>query len=185
MISGVGQAVPGTLLAVTLLVAGCGAPPEPPDQPDAPPAALAGDSSIDTIRDVVSAPVPEVADGPSDVFAARDTLEAYYAAIGAGRYPEAYRFWSHGGEASGQTEEEFAAGYAETTSVGVTIGAGTIEGAVGSRYAEFPVEIRATTSNGTDQHFVGSYVLRRSVVDGATAEQQAWRIYSADVELLP
>jgi hypothetical protein len=56
-----------------------------------------------------------------------------------------------------------------------------MEGAAGSRYITIPVTIRAKLKNGKEQNFAGEYVLRRSVVDGATAEQRAWRIYSANI----
>ena len=56
-----------------------------------------------------------------------------------------------------------------------------IEGAAGSRYVEIPVRIAATLRDGSRESFSGHYVLRRSVVDGATAEQRAWRIYSAAI----
>ncbi len=42
----------------------------------------------------------------------------------------------------------------------------------------------ATTKDGHVQHFEGHYVLRRSVVDGASAEQRAWHIHSADINKL-
>jgi hypothetical protein len=44
-----------------------------------------------------------------------------------------------------------------------------------------PVVIYAVTNRGDEQRFDGRYVLRRSVVDGASAEQRRWHIYSADV----
>jgi hypothetical protein len=56
-----------------------------------------------------------------------------------------------------------------------------VEGAAGSRYVEIPVEITATLTDGTVQHFTGTFTLRRSVVPGATADQLAWSIYSAEV----
>ena len=40
-------------------------------------------------------------------------------------------------------------------------------------------------SDGRQQNYRGKYVLRRSMVDGATAEQRVWRIYSADIEKAP
>ena len=53
--------------------------------------------------------------------------------------------------------------------------------AAGSRYVEIPVRITAVATDGGRRAFSGSYTLRRSVVDGATAEQRAWRIYSASI----
>ncbi|HTK39058.1 MAG TPA: hypothetical protein VL325_11245, partial [Pyrinomonadaceae bacterium] len=70
----------------------------------------------------------------------------------------------------------------QTRSTSVDIGEpGEIEGAAGSRYITFPVTVHAVTIDGKEQNFKGEYVLRRSVVDGATAEQRGWRIYSAKI----
>ena len=62
----------------------------------------------------------------------------------------------------------------------VTIGDSTrIEGAAGSEYATIPVTVDAETSRGERQHFVGTYTLRRVMVDGAPAEDRRWHIESA------
>lgn len=120
--------------------------------------------------------------GMLDARGAKALVRGYYAAIQAGEYEKAYRLWSGEGEASGKSLEEFRKGFADTKSVEVTIGKPSeIEGAAGSRYITIPVEIHAVTQSGAPQHFNGEYVLRRSVVDGATEEQRAWRIYSAKV----
>jgi hypothetical protein len=118
----------------------------------------------------------------ADVEAAADIIRQYYAAIDARTYRRAYEFWSGKGDASKKTFEEFRNGFAQTKSVRVDIGEpGDMEGAAGSRYITFPVTIHAVTKDGKEQNFKGEYVLRRSVVDGATAEQRAWRIYSAKI----
>jgi hypothetical protein len=44
-----------------------------------------------------------------------------------------------------------------------------------------PLLIKARTKDGKEQNFWGQYVLRRSMVDGATPEQRSWRIYSAEI----
>jgi hypothetical protein len=46
---------------------------------------------------------------------------------------------------------------------------------------EIPVAVRATLRGNVEQCFRGRYVLRRSVVDGATVEQRSWRIASAEL----
>jgi hypothetical protein len=118
--------------------------------------------------------------------AARDTsapeavLRQYYAAINAGDYRQAYTMWANAGEASNQTYEQFAAGFADTRSVQLAIGTpGRVEGAAGSRYVEIPVTVNAMTNSGERQQFEGVYVLRRSVVDGASSEQRRWHLYRA------
>lgn len=106
----------------------------------------------------------------------------YYAAISAGDFARAHALWSDGGRASGQTLAQFAAGFAQTASVQARTGQpGQVEGAAGSRFIEVPVAVRATQRDGSLRDFTGSYVLRRAVVDGASAEQRAWRIASAEL----
>jgi hypothetical protein len=114
-----------------------------------------------------------------------DAVQQYYAAIEARDYATAYTLWADGGRASGQSPEQFAAGFAETAQVVVTPDApARLEGAVGSRYIEVPVAVEATSRDGRVRRFVGAYTLRRSVVDGASEEQRAWRIASADLREL-
>ena len=111
------------------------------------------------------------------------TVRRYYSAINSRAYGDAYRLWSQSGKASGKSEPDFAAGFAKTESVNISIGDSvSIEGAAGSQYATVPVVIDATLTDGKHQHFVGTYTLRRSMVDGATPEQRRWRIYSATVK---
>lgn len=116
---------------------------------------------------------------PADAVA---VIDAYYAAIAANQYPRAYALWSGGGQASGQSAQQFAGGFADTASVSVDIGTpGRIDAAAGSRYVEIPVAVTATRRDGSVHHYAGAYTLRRAVVDGATADQRAWRIGSADL----
>jgi hypothetical protein len=109
-----------------------------------------------------------------------DVLRNYYAAINAGDYRRAYALWENDGASSNQTYEEFVAGFADTRSTQVDVGTpGRVEGAAGSQYVEIPVTIRAATTSGENQRHEGAYVLRRSVVDGASPEQRRWHIYRA------
>lgn len=109
-------------------------------------------------------------------------IRDYYAAINRRDYAAAHALWSDGGRASGQSAEQFAGGFADTTGVSIEILApGQIDAAAGSRYIEVPVALTATHADGRQQRFVGAYTLRRSVVDGATADQRAWRIGTADL----
>jgi len=106
----------------------------------------------------------------------------YYAAINNGSFGRAYALWSDGGRATGQSPQQFADGFANTTGVSVEImEPGRIDAAAGSRFVEVPLAITATHRDGSQRKYVGAYVLRRAVVDGATAEQRAWRITSADI----
>lgn len=115
--------------------------------------------------------------------AAVAVLGDYYDAIADHDYARAYTHWADGGAASDQSFEAFRRGYAQTASVEVEIGEpGRIDPAAGSRYVQIPIEIRATTTEGTVQCFRGSYTLVRAVVTGASAEQRRWHLYWADVE---
>lgn len=114
-----------------------------------------------------------------------EAIQHYYEAIRSKDFASAYALWSDGGRASGQTPEQFAAGFADTADVLVTLDApARLEGAMGSRYIEVPVSVEATARDGKVRRFVGAYTLRRSVVDGATPDQRAWRIASADLREL-
>jgi hypothetical protein len=118
----------------------------------------------------------------ADSTGALAVVRGYYRAIAERRFSDAYRLWASEGAASGKTIERFEAGFANTVAVDVEVGApGPIGAAAGSRYIEVPVRIHARLRDGTRQEFTGTYTLRRSVVDGATADQRAWRIYSAAV----
>ena len=119
---------------------------------------------------------------PSDSTAI-DVIRHYYSAINAGAYGEAYALWSESGESSGKSEADFAAGFAKTASARVTIGDSVrLEGAAGSQFATVPVTVDATLRDGERQHFIGTYTLRRAMVDGATPEQRKWRIFSAKLK---
>lgn len=147
-----------------------------------------GQRSAETPRaDSASIAVKSAHGEKYDIVAADSTpaavLGRYYAAINARRYEDAYKLWSQSGKASGKTEAEFEGGFARTEGVSFTLGDSVrTEGAAGSQFATIPVTVDATLRDGTHQHFAGTYTLRRSMVDGATAEQRAWRIYSANLE---
>ena len=116
---------------------------------------------------------------PEDAVA---VIRDYYGAINSGDFSRAYVLWSDEGNASGQSPQQFAAGFADTTGISVDIQPpGNVGAAAGSRYVEVPVAIVATQRDGSQRRYVGAYTLRRAVVDGATPEQRAWRIGSADI----
>lgn len=171
-------------------------PPRPPAS-DLPPEVaidgegnpIDGDGRVDddslpplpgTSPEMPAEPMPPAAGpGPDEAVA---VVRAYYEAINAGSFDRAHALWAGGGEASGQSPQQFAAGFDDTSKVAVEFMApGRIDAAAGSRYIEVPVALRATHDDGSVQHYVGAYTLRRAVVDGATDEQRAWRIASADL----
>jgi len=125
----------------------------------------------------VADPSPPEEPTPQDAVA---VVRDYYAAIDDHNYAHAWVLWSDSGRASGQTPPQFADGFANTTGVAVQADApGRVDGAAGSRYIQVPVAIDATQRDGSVRKYAGVYTLRRAVVDGATADQRAWRIASA------
>lgn len=125
-----------------------------------------------------SAPLPTTPAATGEQAAA--VVQTYYAAIGSRDYRRAYALWSDGGRASGQSPEQFAAGFADTRSVEVQVGAsGAPDGAAGSQYVRVPVSVVATQADGSTRRFAGQYTLRRAMADGAGS--QAWRIASAEL----
>ena len=160
-------------LVAGTLVAACAGDDSAPAPDAAADTTVAADSSVDAPAEITA---------PDDAAAAIETLRRYYAAIEAKQYSDADALWRDDGTASGQSLDEFSAGFAETARVTIEPGTpGRIEGAAGSRFIDIPVAITATTTNGATQRFIGSYMLQRSVVDGATAAQRTWRIYSASI----
>ena len=168
VMSSAGRGSRTVALAALVLACGC--------QRSGPPASQSG---------VGPAPAPSESAAPADSNSAEgaaNIVRAYYRDINERRYEHAYRLWASEGAASGKRLDAFRDGFRNTASVGVELGTpGPIGAAAGSRYVEIPVRITAVATDGGRQVFSGSYRLRRSVVDGATAEQRAWRIYSANV----
>lgn len=163
-----------------------GMPARPGPGPVGPPVAEAPDVPVDedgnplvpdsTESDMTTAGEPT----PEDAVA---VVRDYYGAINSGDFGRAYALWSDGGRASGQSPQQFAAGFADTTGVSVEMQAPrNVDAAAGSRFIEIPVTITATLRDGSQRRFAGAYTLRRAVVDGATPEQRQWRIASANLQ---
>ncbi|QIL20066.1 hypothetical protein [Thermomonas sp. HDW16] len=124
-------------------------------------------------------------DQADDAQQAMSVLRNYYAAINARDLATAYALWGDGGRASGQTPQQFAAGFSATSGVSMELGTpGRIEGAAGSRYIEIPLTLETRQADGSLRRYAGTYTLRRSVVDGATPAQQSWHIASADLRAI-
>jgi hypothetical protein len=124
-------------------------------------------------------PLPPGEPTPQDAAA---VVRDYYASIDAHDYAHAFVLWSDGGRSSGKTAQQFADGFADTANVSVQVDPpGRIDAAAGSRYIKVPVTITASQRDGSAKRYVGTYTLRRAVVDGATTEQRAWRIASAEL----
>jgi|GEM_PF-476836 len=120
-------------------------------------------------------------DGEQTAEDAVAVVEAYFALLDAGEYADAYDLWRHAPD--GQTVQEFTDGYVDTASVAVDVGEpGRIDPGAGQRYIPVPVVVTATLDDGTLQVFEGEIVLHHTAdIPGATDEQRAWRLYSADL----
>jgi hypothetical protein len=132
-----------------------------------------------------AAPVPaspqNTAQPSDDAQAAVTIVHDYYRAISAHDFERAYHYWDGDGP-PGQTLAAFTAGFADTASVEATTEKPSrIEPAMGSRYIEVPTAIAATTKDGHTRQFVGTYTLRRTVVDGAPASARTWHLYRASM----
>jgi hypothetical protein len=109
-------------------------------------------------------------------------LRRYFAAIQRKDYKTAWDLWEDRGAESRPTLEQFAAGFTRTQRLRPLIGDSVkLEGAAGSQFATVPVVIDAVLDEGEEQHYVGSYTLRRAMVDGATVEQRQWHLFSAEM----
>ncbi len=127
-------------------------------------------------------PLPQSSTDEPSAQDAVAVVREYYSAINARQYARAYSLWSDGGRSSGQAPQQFADSLADTDGVSVQIDTpGRIDAAAGSRYIEVPVSVSTTRRDGSVQHYVGVFTLRRAVVDGASPEQRAWQIHSADL----
>ena len=116
--------------------------------------------------------------------AARQVVEDYYKAIDDAHYRAAYQLWGGAGSASGKTYAKFRQGYAQTAHSRVVTGAPVNgDAAMGSVFVDIPVDVYAILKNGRQQHFSGTYTLRRvNDIDGATQEQLHWHITSATLK---
>jgi len=160
-----------------------GSPPPPPPQEQLAPEGSFGLPPLEENPEagLVAAGATQPAPVPSTQEDPRDVLRGYYAAINARDFANAQAAWSDGPGAE-QTPAQFAATFAATTAVELTVGEPRpTEGAAGSVYVEVPVTVTSTRADGSVQHQAGRYTLRRSQADGATATQRGWRIAAVDL----
>ncbi len=116
---------------------------------------------------------------PADAIA---VLRQYFSALATRDFARAHGLWSDEGRASGQTLDQFSASFALAKSIDAQVGEpGAVDAAAGSRFIEIPVVLRTTQADGSVRTQAGRIVLRRTVVDGASAAQRAWRISSMDL----
>jgi len=131
-------------------------------------------------------PISEGKFTPDSAQGAANVVQIYYASIEGGKYAAARALWGSNGTDSKQSPAAFAAGFAKYKEYHANIGGpGEIEGAAGSRYVSVPVQVYARLKDGRPDYQTGEIVLRRTEVDGATAEQRKWHIYSIDLKPAP
>src|SRR3569623_1791377 len=81
----------------------------------------------------------------------------------------------------------FAASFAKFSEYHANIGApGRVDAGAGQRYVTVPVQVYARRKTGAPAYWRGQVVLHRTAdIDGATAEDKAWRIKSIDLKPAP
>jgi hypothetical protein len=121
-----------------------------------------------------------IAEGPIDPKSAQgagQVLQRYFALLEAGKADEAEELWS-----GGDTPADFNARLDQYSEVHASIGGpGNMEGAAGSSYVDYPVQLYGRLRNGKEFNARGTMTLRRvNDVPGSTEEQRKWHIYRAD-----
>lgn len=82
--------------------------------------------------------------------------------------------------------DTFASAFAKYASYHTTIGIpGAVEAGAGQRYVTIPVKAFGTLRNGETFVLEGPVTLHRAAdIDGATAAQRSWRIYTTELRPL-
>lgn len=190
-------------VALALLLAGCGGvgddavvnqsaeadlvatPPEP--APATPATTAPPGEGIPGVSAPVPAPVPTGTAAEPGADAAVQVLRDYFAAIGERRYGDAWRLWGGGGQASGMSQAAFTQSFAKYADYRAVVGTpGRIDAGAGQRYIQIPVRVTGKLRDGTPVAMAGPVTLHRSGdIDGATAEQRAWRISDSGLKPRP
>lgn len=112
--------------------------------------------------------------------AAADVVRRYVAAIGAGRYREAWALWGDAGKRSGLTADEFAATFAPYASFAADVGM-PFGGDAGARqrFVTVPVRVTGTLKTGGAYVLAGDVVLHR-VADGIEAPDPVYHLWRID-----
>jgi hypothetical protein len=163
---------------MTLLLAlACSTPTAPPPNPR--PAPAPAPAPAPSAPSAEPAPAPAPASSSSDAAA---VIAKYYADLESHDYAAAWRLWEADGKASGKTLAQFKAGFTETAHTRVVVGTpGREEGAAGSSYVTIPVDVYATRKDGTEQHFTGTYSLRKANLTEPGQPAPTWELHSASL----
>ncbi len=155
-------------MLLALGLAACAAPASPAaTSPTSAPASTAAP------QPTASPAAPTAAPGAgADLDAAVQVVADYYAALDQKQFGAAYQLWAGGGQASGQSFEQFQQGFAHTVATQLRLGAPQAAGAEVS----VPVELAAIDDGANQQvaQFRGSYTVARSA--------EGWRLAAAAIE---
>lgn len=129
-------------------------------------------------------PVAEGTIDPKSAQGAGQVLQRFGGLLEQRHFAEAYRLWSDGGRASGQSEAEFAAAYDQYAEIRSEVGApGPMEGAAGSAFVDIPFRLYGKLKSGEPFNLAGTITLRRvNDVPGSTEEQRRWHIYRSELK---
>ncbi len=108
-------------------------------------------------------------------------IGAYYRAINAGDYATAYSYWQQPGA---QTEQQFAQGFADTTSASVLVRLPVfVDAGAGNFFADVPAWITATHVDGSTHYYAGCFTLHKTDVPigNATEPDLNWYIRQGDL----
>ena len=127
------------------------------------------------------AEVPAAQSALADVADPTTLLRSYFDALNRRGFARAYTYWDNLGQASKQTFAQFEQGYAATRQVTVDLGTPQENAGAGNVYADVPVSIIATQSDGSTRTYKGTYTAHRANIP--PFDQLGWRIEGAKVTL--
>ncbi len=117
-------------------------------------------------------PVSEGPIDPKSAQGAGQVLQTYFALAEQGKFTEANKLWS-----DGATKLDLAQYREVHANIG---GPGDMEGAAGSSFVDYPVQLYGRTKDGKEFNLRGTMTLRRvNDVPGSTEEQRKWHIFKA------
>ena len=118
-------------------------------------------------------PVSEGKIDPKSAQGAGQVLQSYFALAEQGKFAEANKLWTDG------AEKLDLAKYKEVhANIG---GPGDMQGAAGSSYVDYPVQLYGRTKDGKEFNSRGTMTLRRvNDVPGSSEDQRKWHIYKSD-----
>lgn len=107
-------------------------------------------------------------------------IRSYFNAVNRHEYVRAYDYWQN--QAALPALDDFVAGYENTMSVQLVVGAETLDAGAGQLYSVVPVVLIAQTAAGQTETFAGCYTLHLSnPTIQATPPFQPWGIQSAEI----